>query len=86
MFLAILILIISFIINYRISISETSTNKISKELTSYLSIFFNLITGIWKKPVNNNKYSLDSSFSISSNKVVAFLVLFLLLIFFFLFY
>jgi hypothetical protein len=81
LFLAILILIISSIINYRVSIPETSTNKVPKELTSYLSISFGLGTGIWEKLVNNNKYSLGSSFSISSNKAIAFLVLFLLLIF-----
>ena len=57
MFLAILILIISFIANYRVSISETFINNISKELTSYLNISFNLVTGIREKPVNNNGYS-----------------------------
>ena len=68
------------IVNYRVSVPKTSTNKVSKELTSYLSISFNLGTGIREKLVNNNGYSRGSSFSISSNKVVAFLVLFLLLI------
>jgi hypothetical protein len=57
LFLAILILIISSIINYRISISKAFTNKVPKKLTFYLSIFFGLGTGIRKKPVNNNKYS-----------------------------
>jgi hypothetical protein len=85
LFLAILILIISFITNYRVSIPETSINNISKGLISRLSISFNLGTGIREKPVNNNGYSRGSSFSISSNKVVAFLVLFLLLILSFLF-
>jgi hypothetical protein len=74
------------IINYRVSISEISINKVSKELISYLNISFSLKTGIWKKLVNNNKYSLNSSFSISNNKIIAFLILFLLFIFFFLFY
>jgi hypothetical protein len=76
---------ISSIINYKVSIPETSTNKVSKRLTSRLNISFDLGTGIKEKPVNNNRYSRDSSFSISSNKVIAFLVLFLLLIFSFLF-
>ena len=65
---------------------ETSINNIPKELISYLSMSFNLETGIREKLVNNNKYSRGSSFSISSNKVIAFLVLFLLLILSFLLY
>jgi hypothetical protein len=66
-------------------VPETSTNKVPKELTSRLSMSFSLGTGIRKKPVNNNGYNRDSSFSISNNKVIAFLVLFLLLILSFLF-
>ena len=57
MFLAILILIISSIINYRVSISETSIKEVSKELISRLNISFNLGTEIREKPVNNNRYS-----------------------------
>jgi hypothetical protein len=45
------------IVNYRVSVPKTSTNKVSKELTSYLSISFNLGTGIRKKLVNNNRYN-----------------------------
>ena len=44
-------------INYKVSISETSINKILKELISYLNISFSLGTGIREKPVNNNKYN-----------------------------
>jgi hypothetical protein len=44
-------------------------------------MFFYLGTGIREKLVNNNRYSRDSSFSINNNKIIAFLVLFLLLIF-----
>jgi hypothetical protein len=77
---------ISSIVKYRVSIPEASTNKVPKGLTSRLSISFGLETGIKKKPVNNNGYSRDSSFGIISNKVVAFLVLFLLLILSFLLY
>ena len=65
---------------------ETSINNIPKRLISYLSISFNLGTGIREKLVNNNRYNRGSSFSISSNKVVAFLVLFLLLMLSFLLY
>jgi hypothetical protein len=57
LFLVILILIISSIINYRVSIPETFTNKVSKELISRLNISLNLGTGIKKKPINNNKYN-----------------------------
>ena len=77
---------ISSIANYGISIPETSINNIPKGLTSCLSISFGLGTGIRKKPVNNNRYNLGSSFGISSNKIIVFLVLFLLLILFFLLY
>jgi hypothetical protein len=86
LFSAILFLIISSIVKYRVSVSEASTNKVSKRLTSYLSISFGLGTGIREKPVNNNEYSWGLSLSIISNKVIAFPVLFLLLIFSFLFY
>jgi hypothetical protein len=86
LFSAILFLIISSIVKYRVSISEASTNKVFKELTSRLNISFSLGTGIGKKPVNNNRYSRDSSLGIISNKIVAFPVLFLLLIFSFLLY
>ena len=65
---------------------KTSINNISKGLISYLSISFNLGTRIREKPVNNNKHSQGSSFSISNNKIVAFLVLFLLLMLSFLLY
>ena len=57
LFLVILILIISSIINYKVSILKTSTNKIPKKLIFYLSISFNLRTGIKEKPVNNNRYN-----------------------------
>jgi hypothetical protein len=77
---------ISSIVKYRVSIPEASTNKVPKGLTSCLSISFGLRTGIRKKPVNNNGYSRGSSLGIISNKVVAFLVLFLLFIFSFLLY
>jgi hypothetical protein len=86
LFSAILFLIISSIVEYRISISEASTNKVSKGLISCLNISFDLGTGIREKPVNNNGYSWGLSLGIISNKVVAFPVLFLLLILFFLLY
>jgi hypothetical protein len=57
LFLAILILIISSIANYKVSIPETFINNIPKELISYLSVSFNLGTGIREKPVNNNRYN-----------------------------
>jgi hypothetical protein len=79
LFLAILILIISSIVNYGVSVPETSANKVPKGLISRLSMFFNLGTGIREKLVNNNRHNRGLSFSISSNKVVAFLDLFLLL-------
>jgi hypothetical protein len=85
LFSAILFLIISSIVKYRVSIPKASTNKVSKGLTFYLNISFNLGTGIREKPVNNNRYSRDSNLDIISNKIVAFLVLFLLFIFSFLF-
>jgi hypothetical protein len=37
--------------------TETFTNEIPKRLTSYLSISFNLGTGIREKLINNNKYN-----------------------------
>jgi hypothetical protein len=77
---------ISSIVEYRVSIPEASTNKVPKGLTFRLSISFNLGTGIREKPVNNNRYNQGSSFSIISNKIIAFPVLFLLLIFSFLLY
>ena len=58
---------------------ETSINEVPKGLTSRLSMSFNLGTGIREKPVNNNGHGQGSNFGISSNEVVAFLVLFLLL-------
>jgi hypothetical protein len=57
LFSAILILIISSIANYRVSVPKTSINNISKGLISRLNISFNLGTGIREKPVNNNGYS-----------------------------
>jgi hypothetical protein len=57
LFLAILFLIISSIIKYKVSVSKASTNKVPKKLISYLNIFFSLESGIRKKLVNNNKYN-----------------------------
>ena len=71
---------ISSIVEYGVSVPKASANKVPEGLTSRLSISFNLGTGIREKPVNNNGYSRDSSLGIISNKVIAFPVLFLLLI------
>ena len=77
---------ISSVVECGVSVPEASANKVPEGLTSRLSISFGLGTGIRKKPVNNNGYSRGSSLGIISNKIVAFPVLFLLLILSFLLY
>jgi hypothetical protein len=77
---------ISSIVKYRVSIPEASANKVPKRLISRLNISFDLGTGIRKKPVNNNGYNRGLNLNIISNKVIAFPVLFLLLILSFLLY
>jgi hypothetical protein len=54
-----------FLINY----------KVSKKLTFYLNISFNKKTKIWKKLINNKKYSIDLNNSFSSFIFIIFILL-----------